>query len=77
MGCATTTKEDRGSHKMGEHADIAQLLIFRQGEFFAAEFLMAVELQYLRRVHKQNSSLACQAACSRDCGTEAGHLFLI
>ncbi len=34
---------------MVERGDIAQLVIFRQGEFFAAEFLMAVELQHLRR----------------------------
>jgi hypothetical protein len=50
---------------MVERGDIAQLVIFRQGEFFAAEFLMAVELQHLRRVHKRNWLLACQAACSR------------
>jgi hypothetical protein len=46
--CATTKKEDRGNHKMVERADIAQLLISRQGKFFAGEFLMAVDLQHLR-----------------------------
>jgi hypothetical protein len=50
---------------MLERADIAQLLISRQGKFFAGEFLMAVDLQHLRRVHKQNSSLACQAVVRR------------
>jgi len=33
---------------MVERADIAQLLISRQGKFFPGEFLMAVHLQHLR-----------------------------
>jgi hypothetical protein len=56
MSCATTKKEERGDHKIVERADIAQLLISRQGEFFPEEFLMAVDLQHLRRVHERNSS---------------------
>jgi hypothetical protein len=40
MGCATTTKEDTGGiTKMLESADIAQLLIFRQGNFLQENFL--------------------------------------